>query len=164
MFSTFFSNYTFIYRGFSYISVKMFKVVCCRFVVCGKGLSFACKYIKVHISVTNKWWNRRVHCFTDSPCCHYHPQETIIMPFNPFPDIDTFWHLCSRQLFENMATKEEIAQNKQFLLLSPCFQLYLIIVLSFKGIFLCFCLDVFKKLNYWLEMKTWSKMWLLQMH
>ena len=34
-----------------------------------------------------------------------------------------------------MVTKEEIAQNEQFLLLSPCFQLYSIIVLSFKGIF-----------------------------
>ena len=34
-----------------------------------------------------------------------------------------------------MATKEEIAQNKQFLFLSPCFQLYSIIVLSFKGSF-----------------------------
>ena len=52
--------------------------------------------------------------------------------------IDTFHCLCSRQLFENMATKEEIAQNKQFLLLSPCFQLYSIIVLSFKGIFCTF--------------------------
>ena len=32
-----------------------------------------------------------------------------------------------------MATKEEIAQNEQFLLLSPCFQLYSIIVLLYKG-------------------------------
>ena len=32
-----------------------------------------------------------------------------------------------------MAIKEEIAQNEQFLLLSPCFQLCSIIVLSFKG-------------------------------
>ena len=52
---------------------------------------------------------------------------------NPFPHKDAFLHLCSRQLFENMETKEEIAQNKQFLLLSPCFRLYSIIVLSFKG-------------------------------
>ena len=37
-----------------------------------------------------------------------------------------------------MATKEEIAQNEQFLLLSLCFQLYLIIVLSLKGSFHCF--------------------------
>ena len=33
---------------------------------------------------------------------------------NPFPHIDAFWRLCSRQLFENMATKEEIDQNEQF--------------------------------------------------
>ena len=64
--------------------------------------------------------------------------------FNPFPHKDAFWRLCSRQLFENMATKEEIAQNKQFLLLSPCFQINSILVLSFKGIFCTFLLDVFK--------------------
>ena len=54
---------------------------------------------------------------------------------NPFPHIDAFWRLCSRRLFENMLTKEEIAQNKQFHLWSSCFQLYSIIVLSFKGSF-----------------------------
>ena len=31
--------------------------------------------------------------------------------FNPFPHIDAFWSLCSRQLFENIVTKEKIAQN-----------------------------------------------------
>ena len=31
--------------------------------------------------------------------------------FNPFPHVDAFWCLCCRGLFENMATKEEIAQN-----------------------------------------------------
>ena len=35
---TFFSNYTFNYRDFPYYWVDAFKVVCCRFVVCGKGL------------------------------------------------------------------------------------------------------------------------------
>ena len=35
-----------------------------------------------------------------------------------------------------MSTQEEIAQNQQFLLLSPCIQLYSIIALSFKGNFL----------------------------
>ena len=38
-----------------------------------------------------------------------------------------------------MVTKEEIAQNKQFLLLSPYFPLYLIIVLLFKGSLLQSC-------------------------
>ena len=52
--------------------------------------------------------------------------------FNPFPHKDAFWRLCSRQLFENMATKEYISQNEQFLFLSPCFQLYSIIEHSFK--------------------------------
>ena len=47
-------------------------------------------------------------------------------PFNPFPHIDAFLHLCSRQLFENTVTKEEIAQNEQFLLLPQCFPLLVI--------------------------------------
>ena len=37
-----------------------------------------------------------------------------------------------------MATNEEIAQHEQFPLLSPCTQLYSIIVLSFKGSFQIF--------------------------
>ena len=41
--------------------------------------------------------------------------------FNPFPQIDTFWRLRSRRLFENIVTKEEIALNVQFLLLPQCF-------------------------------------------
>ena len=36
MFSTFFSNYAFIYRDFSCFYMIVFKVVCCRFIVCGK--------------------------------------------------------------------------------------------------------------------------------
>ena len=46
--------------------------------------------------------------------------------FNPFPHIDAFWRLCSRRIFKNIVTKEEIAQNKQFLLLPQCFQLLVI--------------------------------------
>ena len=40
---------------------------------------------------------------------------------NPFPHLNAFWRLCSRQLFENILTKEEIAQNEQFPLLPQCF-------------------------------------------
>ena len=42
------------------------------------------------------------------------------------PHIDTFWRLCSRLIFENIVTKEEIAQNAQFLLLPQCFPLLFI--------------------------------------
>ena len=45
---------------------------------------------------------------------------------NPFPHTDAFWRLRSRQLFENTVTKEEIAQNEQFLLLPQCFPLLVI--------------------------------------
>ena len=41
----------------------------------------------------------------------------------PFPSYRRF---CSRRLFENIVTKEEIAQNVQFLLLPQCFPLLVI--------------------------------------
>ena len=49
--------------------------------------------------------------------------DTIV---NPFPNIDTFWRFCSRWLFENIVTKEEIAQIKKFLPLPQCFPLLVI--------------------------------------
>ena len=57
---------------------------------------------------------------------------------NPFPHIDTFWHLCSRRLSENIVTKEEISQNEQFLLLPPCFPLLIIGYPFNYRDFLCF--------------------------
>ena len=51
---------------------------------------------------------------------------TMFILFNPFPHIDAFWRLCSRRPFENIVTKEEIAQNEQFLLLPQCFPLLVI--------------------------------------
>ena len=49
-----------------------------------------------------------------------------IVSFIPFSLIDAFWCLCSRRLFENIVTKEEIAQTVQFLLLPQCFPLFVI--------------------------------------
>ena len=49
-----------------------------------------------------------------------------ILTVNPFPHIDAFLRLCSRRIFENIETKEEIAQNKLFLLLPQCFPLLVI--------------------------------------
>ena len=40
MFSTSFSNMTFIYRDIPLFCPHVSKVVCCRFVVCGKGLKW----------------------------------------------------------------------------------------------------------------------------
>ena len=53
-------------------------------------------------------------------------KESILNCINPFLHIDAFWRLCSRQLFENIVTKEDIVQNKQFLLLQQCFPLLII--------------------------------------
>ena len=53
------------------------------------------------------------------------PRKPNIM-FNPFPHIDAFGRLCSRQLFENIVSKEDIAQNVHFLLLPQCFPLFVI--------------------------------------
>ena len=55
-----------------------------------------------------------------------HVQFKRFKLINPFPHIEAFWRLCSRQLFENIVTKEEIAQNEQFLLLPQCFPLLVI--------------------------------------
>ena len=64
-------------------------------------------------------------------------KTTVVI--NPFPHIDAFVRLCSRQLFENMATKEKIAQNEQFLYLSPCFQpQFNYCLLLFKGVVCAF--------------------------
>ena len=63
-----------------------------------------------------------------------HMDKTI----NPFPHINASERLCSRHLFENIVTKEEIAQNMQFLLLPQCFPL-LVIGYPFNFVdFLCF--------------------------
>ena len=40
MFSTLFNNYTYIFRAFPCFCLVVFKVVCCTFVVCAKGLTF----------------------------------------------------------------------------------------------------------------------------
>ena len=61
------------------------------------------------------WWK----------CC-FNNETLKTSGLNPFPHIDAFWHLCSRRLFENIVTKEEIAQNEQFLLLTQCFALLVI--------------------------------------
>ena len=50
----------------------------------------------------------------------------IYAQFNPFPHINAFGRLCCRRLFENIVTKEEIAQNVQFLLLPQCFPHFVI--------------------------------------
>ena len=63
---------------------------------------------------------------------------------NPFPHIDTFGWICSRQLLKTVGEKGEIPHNEQFLLLTQCVQLYSIVILSHKEIFLKWCLDVFK--------------------
>ena len=57
---------------------------------------------------------------------------------NPFPHIYAFWRLCSRRFFGNIVTKEEIAQNVQFLLLPQCFPLFVIGYPFNYGDFLCF--------------------------
>ena len=63
---------------------------------------------------------------------------SLIQMLSDAPAADVFFS------FENMVTKEENSQKEHFLLLSPCFQLYSIIVLSFKGSFQ-FILGMFSK-------------------
>ena len=48
-FSTFFSKYTYNYRDFPYFLVAIFKVVCCRFAVCGKELNLTTNLVYIHV-------------------------------------------------------------------------------------------------------------------
>ena len=101
--------------NFTVVALYFYKVVCCGFAVCGKWLRNITvfygilRYFTVYYGIlryiTVYYGIRRL---------------TGECRINTFPHIDAFWHLCSRRLFENMAKKEEIAQNEQFRLLSPC--------------------------------------------
>ena len=52
MFSTLFSKYTYIYRAFLCVCLDTFKIVCSRFVICGKGLSSALlQHFSINVSV-----------------------------------------------------------------------------------------------------------------
>ena len=54
---------------------------------------------------------------------------------NPFPhEYRRFLKPLQQPTFENIVTKDEIAQNKQFLLLPQCFQLFSIIKPLFMDI------------------------------
>ena len=68
-----------------------------------------------------------------------HEVAFVTNTLNPFPHIVAFWRLCSRRHFENIVTKEEVAQNKQFLLLPQCFPL----LFNYKD-FLIFWQNMFK--------------------
>ena len=47
---------------------------------------------------------------------------------------DTFRRICSRRLLKTLWQKEKIAHDEQFPILPQCFQLYLMIKLSFMEI------------------------------
>ena len=63
----------------------------------------------------------------------------MFLTFNPFRQRHSDTSAALQQMtFENIAAKGEIAHDDQFLLLPQCFQLYLIITLSFADIHLLF--------------------------
>ena len=70
--------------------------------------------------------------------------ETLSIHNYPFP---TCWHiltLLQQTNFENNVTKGETAHNEQLLLLTNCFQLYLISIDSYIEIFHIFAYVIFK--------------------
>ena len=79
-----------------------------------------------------------------------------IKTFNPFPHIDAFWCRCSRRLFENIMTKEEIAQNLQFLRLPQCFSLF--VIHSIMEIFYVLTKYVQSRLLQNCRMREWVKL------
>ena len=88
------------------------------------------KFIAFILRTTKYAWKENVNIdiSTDKRTTNYPllPRCMLFCLLNPFPHIDTFWRLCCRRLFENIVTKEKIAQNKQFLLLPQCFLLLVI--------------------------------------
>ena len=78
----------------------------------------------VHLSWHQSWW--AIPPFATMLLALFSKDASPEVCFNPFPHIDAFWRLFSRRIFENIVTKEEIAQNVQFLLLSQCFPLLVI--------------------------------------
>ena len=74
------------------------------------------------------WQKQKLIVLSNFSICH-NVCKNCMLPLlcvNPFPHIDAFWRLCSRQLFKNKVTKEEIAENEQFFLLPQCFLLLVI--------------------------------------
>ena len=53
--------------------------------------------------------------------------------FNPFPHIDTFWRLCSRQIFENISDKRRNCSKRA---ISPLPQYFLLLVKGYPFNFL----------------------------
>ena len=96
------------------------KVVCCKFVVCGKGSTLS--LIKTTIDTPE----------TDSLTLTHKQTLSDAAAANPS--------------LENVVTKEEIAQNEQFLLLPQCFQLYSANTLYFFEKFHT-SVDMFSKLS-----------------
>ena len=74
----------------------------------------------------------------------YNLLKKFLRLFNPFPLVDTFYHICSRRLFKKNVAKEEITHDEQFLHLPRCFLLCAIIILSFREIFSIFILVCLK--------------------
>ena len=90
-----------------------------------------------------KGWNLEYYIYHNICCSQAIYQKMncswklLTIDFNPFPHINAFGRLCSRRLFENIVTKEEIAQNVQFLLLPQCLPLFVIGYPFNYGDFLC---------------------------
>ena len=61
-------------------------------------------------------------------------QKSSAAELNPFPHIDAFGCLCSIWLFQNMATKEEIAQNKHFSSCHHVFNSIQLLYFHLKGV------------------------------
>ena len=64
-------------------------------------------------------------------CCIFVVCWEVII--NPFPHIDAFWRLCSRQLLKTLWQKKKLLKTSSFW--TQCFQLYSISMSSFREIF-----------------------------
>ena len=82
MCSTFFSNNTYILSDFLGFCLDVFKVVCCRFVICGKGLSKYNRYWEVICPSSNRTTFQIVFV---SP--HFRDSGTVVEGRSPVPKV-----------------------------------------------------------------------------
>ena len=107
-----------------------------------KGKPFLSLAIPMVIFFKNVW---------EKSCNHWNIQ----MEVNPFPHINAFWRLCSRQLFENIVTKEENAFSDFATMFSTLHHRSSIFWQTLFKVFCCRIVVWGKGLN--IELKTLSK-------
>ena len=109
------SKYLLIYRDVTYFCQDIFKVICCRFVVCVNfhSSSFFRGGGIFSIASTHRM----------EQCVLRNSYNIFSLFVNPFRLVDAFWPLCSRLLKTLWQKKKLLMHDEQFLLLPQRLQI-----------------------------------------